>query len=193
MYKVIGKTQTRAFRVLWALEEMGVAYTQVAAGPGSDEAKAFNPSGKIPALEVDGTVLTDSVAIMSYLADVEGQLTFPAGTVERAQLDALLHRLNDEFDAPLWAAIKHERILPEDLRVPAILPALKWDFQRSIDRLEADFKGPFLMGETMTIADILAVHCLNGAHGMKFPVGDTLKAYTKSLRSRDAFLRAAAR
>ncbi|HAV60481.1 MAG TPA: glutathione S-transferase, partial [Planktomarina temperata] len=45
---------------------------------GSAEAKAHNPSGKVPALVVDGEVLPDSVAIMSFLSDRHNALTFPA-------------------------------------------------------------------------------------------------------------------
>ena len=99
MYTLYGTTRSRAFRVMWTLEELGQPYEMVAAAPRSPEILAVNPSGKVPALDVDGTILTDSVAIMSYLADKHGGLTHPAGTLERAQQDALLHRLNDEFDS----------------------------------------------------------------------------------------------
>ena len=85
MYKVIGKKASRGFRVLWALEEMGVPYEHVAAGARSDEAFEYNDLGKIPALVDGDAVITDSVAIMTYLADKHGALTAPAGTIARAQ------------------------------------------------------------------------------------------------------------
>ena len=72
MYTVIGHPQSRALRVIWALEELGQPYELVKAMPRSEEILKYNPLGKIPAL-IDGEdVLTDSVAIMTYLADKHG-------------------------------------------------------------------------------------------------------------------------
>jgi glutathione S-transferase len=63
MYKVIGTVKSRAFRVMWMLEELGQSYDLVAAAPRSDEAKQYNPTGKVPALLDSDDLLTDSVAI----------------------------------------------------------------------------------------------------------------------------------
>lgn len=188
--KVIGTVASRAFRVLWLCEEIGIDYELVKAPAGSDDAKRINPTGKIPALLVDDTLLTDSVAIMTYLADRHGAMTFPAGTIERAQQDAHLNFVLDEMDAILWTAAKHSFVLPQDMRVPAIKESLKREFATSIARLESRLSGEFLMGDTMTIADILAVHCLNWAVGAKMAVqNDTVDAYAHRLRARDAFKR----
>jgi glutathione S-transferase len=194
MYKVIGPVKSRAMRVMWMLEELGEPYEAIAAAPRSDEARQYNPSGKVPAL-VDGkAVLTDSVAIMTYLADKHGKLTAPAGTVARAHQDALTFWLIDEFDAILWTAAKHSFILPEDKRVAAIKPALMEEFSASAAKLSDRLTAPFLMGEEITLPDILAVHCLNWAMGAKFPrTDDKLFEYGKRLRERSAFQAAAAR
>ena len=190
MYKVYGSVSSRAFRVLWMLEELGEAYEYHDAKPHSEAARALNPSGKVPILVDGDAVLTDSTAILTYLADKHGKLTYPAGSVERAHQDALLHTILDEFDAVLWTATRHKFILPEEQRVPEVSASLKWEFARNLDRLADRFVGPFLQGETMTIADIVAVHCLNWAYGAKFPVeNDRLLAYTKAMRGRAAFKR----
>ena len=194
MYTVIGAVKSRAMRVLWTLEELGENYTHIPAGARSEEAFKYNPLGKIPAL-VDGDhVLTDSMAIITYLADKHGKLTAPAGTPERAQQDALTFWLIDEFDAILWAAAKHSFVLPEDKRMPAVKEVLKEEFSASAQKLSDQLKGPFLMGDSLTIPDILACHCLNWAVGAKFPrVDEKLFAYAKALRERPAFQAAAAK
>lgn len=193
MYKVYGKVQTRAFRVLWMLEEIGQPYELINAGPGSDEVLAVNPSGKVPVLQVGEEILTDSAAILTYLADKHGKLTFAAGTIERAHQDALTHAILDELDAVLWTAARHSFVLPEHKRVADVKPSLRWEFSRNLDRLAKRLNGPFLMGDQMTIADILCTHCLNWAHGAKFPVeNDAMLSYAKSMRERDAFKRAQA-
>ena len=188
MYTVVGATKSRAFRVMWMLEELGEDYVQVDAGPRSEEAKKYNALGKIPALVYGEDVLTDSVAIMTYLGDKHGKLTAPAGTPARARQDAMTFWLIDEFDAILWAAAKHSFVFPEDKRVPAIKDSLKTEFARSADLLADRIEGPFLMGDEMTHADILAVHCINWGIGAGFPrVNDKLGAWAKTMRDRDAF------
>ena len=188
MYTLIGGLKSRAFRVAWMLEEMGVPYEVNACGARSDEAKKYNPSGKIPALVDGDEVLTDSVAIMTYLGDKHGLLTAPAGTPARARQDAMTFWLIDEMDAILWAAAKHSFVFPAEVRVPAIKDSLKAEFIRSCDLLAERLEGPFLMGDEMTHADILAVHCLNWAVGAKFPrVNDRLAKWASGMSDRPAF------
>ena len=194
MYTVIGGTKSRAFRVMWMLEELGQPYALNPAAPRSEEARKYNPSGKIPALVDGDEVLTDSLAIMTYLADKHGALTAPAGTPERARQDALTFWLIDEFDPILWAAAKHSFIFPEEARVPAIKDSLKAEFERAAKNLSDRLEGPFLMGDQITVPDLLAVHCINWSIGAKFPrVDDKLNLWAKSLRERPAFVAAMAK
>ncbi len=193
MYKIYGRLQSRASRVIWLLEELGQEYEFIDVGPHDPQVTALNVSGKIPVLVDGDAVLTDSVAIMTYLADKHGAFTYPAGTVERAQQDALTHTIVDEFDALLWTAMRHQFILPEDKRVGAVAESLMWEFDRNFQRMSDRAKGPYLQGEKMTIADILCVHCMNWAHGVGFPMNsDSMKAYGKLVRSREAPARMAA-
>ena len=192
MYTVIGATKSRAMRVMWMLEEIGQPYTHIACGPRSDEAKKYNPSGKIPALIDGDDVLTDSVAIMHYLADKHGALTAPAGTPARARQDALTFWLIDEMDAILWAAAKHSFVFPQEQRVPEIKDSLKAEFARSASTLSERIEGPYLIGDSVTVPDLLATHCINWSIGAGFPrVDDKLGNWAKSMRDRPAFKAAA--
>jgi glutathione S-transferase len=194
MYQVIGGVKSRAFRVIWMLEELEEPFSVEDVKPHSDLARSANATGKIPALKVDSTCLTDSSAIMTYLADRHQALTYPAGTLERAHQDAMLHRILDELDAVLWTAARHSFVLPEDERVPDVKDSLKQEFLRNTDHLAEALQGPFVMGEKKTIADIVLTHCLNWAHVARFPGPDQrLSAYAKTMRSRPAFQRALAR
>lgn len=189
MYTLIGTTMSRAFRVRWALEEIGAPYTLIDAKPRSPEILELNPTGKIPALVDDGAVLTDSTAIMTYLADKHNALTFPAGSLGRARQDGFTQLVLDEFDACLWAAARHGFILPEDKRVADLKPTLKWEFARSEASLVAQMgDGPFLMGDRLTIADILLGHCLGWAITAKFGITEQrLSEYLNTLRQRPAY------
>ncbi|WP_299683872.1 glutathione S-transferase family protein [uncultured Tateyamaria sp.] len=194
MYRVIGTAKSRAFRVMWMLEELGQPYEVEPALPQTDDIRRYNPLGKIPALVDGDAVLTDSVAIMTYLADKHSGMTAPAGTPERARQDAMTLWLVDEMDALLWTAAKHSFVLPEKLRVPEVKPTVKAEFARNADRLAGMLRGDFLMGDVPSLPDILASHCLGWSLVAKFdPLPDSIKPYTKRLRERDAYKAAAAR
>lgn len=188
-YTVIGSAKTRAARVLWMLEELGQPYEHVAAAPRSDHVVPFNPAGKVPVLIANGTPITDSTAIIQFLADHHGALTHPAGSLDRARQDSLTQMLLDEFDAVLWTAARHTFVLPEEMRMAGIKNSLRWEFEKSQKTLMHRMgEGPFLMGEAMTVPDIILTHCLLWALGAKFPIIEHgLSAYLDRMRARPAF------
>jgi glutathione S-transferase len=195
MYTVIGTVKSRAARVLWMLEELGEPFEHVNAPPRSEGVTSINPTGKVPVLIEDGVPITDSTAIIQYLADKHGALTHPAGTLARARQDSLTQFLLDEFDAALWMAARHSFVLPEALRQSAIKDSLKWEFERSQKVMVARMSdGPFLMGVEMTVPDIILTHCLGWAMIAQFPISEErLKTYSKTVRARPAYIRAMAR
>ncbi len=192
MYTLVGAPMTRAFRVLWMLEELGLEYDLKPEMPHSDAVKAVNPAGKIPALIEGNTIITDSVAIIQYLADKHDGPTYAAGTLDRAQQDSLLHCINDEIDSALWTAARNTMFLPEEKRVPEIKDTLKWEFSRSIKSLEQRLgDGPYLMGEKFTVPDIVLAHCCGWARSAKFDLGDgPIRDYIRRVIARDAYQRA---
>ncbi|MEM6758062.1 MAG: glutathione S-transferase [Pseudomonadota bacterium] len=194
MYRLIGGARNRGFRVMWMLEELGLDYAVVDAAPGSEEITQLNPLGKLPALVDGDAVLTDSVAIMTYLADKHGQFTAAPGTVDRARQDAMTLWIIDEMDALLWAAAKHSFVLPENMRVKDLKSTLKAEFARNAEILEQRICGAFLMGDALTIPDFLAVHCLGWSRVAGFDaLPEAVKAFAKRLRDRPAYRAAAAR
>lgn len=192
MPTVIGTTKSRAFRVLWMLEELGLDYDHQPDAPGSEAVTTHNPSGKIPVfIDDDGAAITDSTAIITYLADRHGKLTFPAGSPERAQQDSLTQTILDEFDATLWMAARHSFILPPDRRVPAIKDSLKWEFAKNAERFAERIKSPFVMGDQMTIPDILLAHCTGWSITAKFGLENgPVLAHLDAMRTRAAYIRA---
>ncbi|MCB1397627.1 MAG: glutathione S-transferase family protein [Rhodobacter sp.] len=194
-YVLIGASSTRAGRVAWMLNELGVPFEHVEAKPHQEDVTRHYPRGKVPVLLVDGVAITDSAAIIQYLADAHGRFTRPAGTLDRAQQDGLTHCILDEFDAILWTGARHSFILPEERRVAGIKDSLRWEFTRN----QASFAkrmgdGPYLMGDELTVPDILLAHCLIWARAAKFEITEpTLDAYFDRIKERPAFQRTFAR
>jgi len=88
MLTIYGTKPSRVARCLWALEELGLPYTQVAVPDSKAERfLALNPMGKVPVL-VDGDfVLTESVAITAYLATLTPNALLPTDARARARMD----------------------------------------------------------------------------------------------------------
>lgn len=83
--------QTRSFRVLWFLEELGAPYDLVPLDLARGELKtpgmlARNPMGKVPVIEVDGRAVWETPAIVAHLSDLhpEAGLAPAPGTPLRA-------------------------------------------------------------------------------------------------------------
>jgi maleylacetoacetate isomerase len=97
-----------AFRARIALNIKGLPYEYVAKALVKNEHRAaeylaVNPEGLIPALEVDGTVISQSLAIIEYLNDAHPQPPLlPADPLARAQVRSMalaiacdIHPLNN--------------------------------------------------------------------------------------------------
>ena len=71
MLKLYGTAKSRSARCLWALEELGLKYEHVPVE--TTKAKSadhlrVNPNGHVPALEDNGQIFWESMAINLYLA-----------------------------------------------------------------------------------------------------------------------------
>ncbi len=193
MYKLIGSPKTRAIRVVWMLEELGLDYEIDPVAPRSDAACAVNPSGKVPVLQVDDEMIIDSVAICQYLADKHGKFTYPTGTIKRAQQDSWTMFALDDLESALWFNAKNTFILPEDLRSETAQKACKYDFDRAMGVLQTRLGSKtYVMGADFTVPDLVLGHCagwaVNGAH-WEIPAGP-VRDYFERVRSRPACVRA---
>src|SRR5438046_10725585 len=71
--RIYGIARTRAFRALWIAKELGLDYEHIPveigeAGARKPDYLAINPNGRLPAIDDDGFVLWESLAITLYLA-----------------------------------------------------------------------------------------------------------------------------
>src|SRR5690348_10829454 len=112
--KLYGYRNGRTLRALWALEEVGAKYEYVEIdvlhGQGRDpEFLKINPGGKVPVLDDDAAIITESAAICMHLAEKfpASQLLPPQGTIERGRCYKWISFILTELDAPLWTIAKH--------------------------------------------------------------------------------------
>ncbi len=192
MYKAVGSPGSRITRVVWMLEEVGQPYEIVLAKPQSDIARTYNPSGKVPALVDDDFVLTDSAAICVYLGEKHADAGLGSrNPQERATIDAWMHFLQSEFEAPLWNKLKHKFILRDELRAD-IGAWTAWEFARELKALERRLGGnEYALGDRFSAVDILIASCGSWARAGKFEIPSAdFNAYLDRILARPAWVRA---
>jgi maleylacetoacetate isomerase len=87
-----------SYRVRIALNLAGVEYTPVVVdllskAHKSPEHLKRNPQGLVPALEIDGLMLTQSLAIIEYVIETRGVSLLPDDAAGRARVRALAHSI----------------------------------------------------------------------------------------------------
>ena len=191
---LIGPKGGRTFRVIWGLEELALSYEHIVARPHSEGMYNVNPLGQAPALKDGDAVLTDSLAILNYLADRAGRLSYPTGTVERARMEARINFVLTEMEAPLWLMARHGFVLPEDQRIPGMRAVAEADFARAEPKFakllgDAEFFG----GDRFTLADIFAADVARWARQAKLTLGSpAFAAYADRIAARPGWARAVA-
>ena len=108
MLRLYGTPQTRTFRPLWMLEELGLPYELVKTDFANGDTRTaeflrINPNGHVPAL-VDGELaLFESMAINLYLAEKYGQGTlWPESAADRARAVQWSFWVMSECEQPLF-------------------------------------------------------------------------------------------
>jgi glutathione S-transferase len=168
--KLYGYAPTRALRVQWLLQELAVDFEYVQVDPTKGEHRrpqflALNPAGKLPVLVDDDLVLTESVAIVLYLAEKYPQGGFlPTDPRARAEVYRWLFFTATELEQPIWRMQRHTIGYPVEKRLAAELPLARQDFIDMAAVMEKHLETrTVLVGERVTVADIIAAYTLDMA------------------------------
>jgi glutathione S-transferase len=172
--KLYGFAPTRTIRALWALRELDLdfEYVSVDLTKGEHRQPAFlavNPAGKVPVL-VDGDLtLTESVAIVLYLAEKYPERGFlPHDLRPRAEVHRWLLFTATELEQPLWRISRHTALYPPDKRIAAEVPIARQDFLDMAPVMEQHLRGrSFLVGDRVTVADFVAAYTLDWANEVR--------------------------
>ena len=83
MLRIYGSARSRTLRVLWMAGELGLKYEQKDWLPRAPETRtpeyrALNPNARVPTIDDDGFILSESMAINFYLAKKHKSPLYPA-------------------------------------------------------------------------------------------------------------------
>jgi glutathione S-transferase len=189
----------RGFRVIWLLEEMGLAHrlrpVDLHAGVEKDaEFLAINPAGFIPAIQDGDVTMVESIAIMEYLMSRYGPTplapdphdpSFPA-------YQQFLHLGEAGLAASIYIVVVSRNFAPEAERQ-------NWGAAHALELFESRLglvtrqlaRSPYLAGDTFTAADISVTYALELAQRSgAAALGQAERAYIARTSGREAYKRA---
>jgi len=189
----------RGFRVVWLLEEMGLAYrlrsVDLLAGVENDpEFLAINPGGFIPALQDGDVTMVESIAIMEYLMARHGPTPLAPAANDPAfpAYQQFLHLGEAGLAASIYFVVGARNFAPEAQRG-------NWSARQALDVFESRLtlvtrqlaRSPYLAGDTFTAADISVSYALQLARRSGGVIlGEAEQAYMARVSGRDAYERA---
>jgi glutathione S-transferase len=192
MMKLYWAPRTRSFSALWLMEEARKPYERVLVDLSANAQKtpeylAINPMAKVPAVRDGDATLAEAAAICAYVAEryPDANLAPPLGDPLRAKyLYWLFFSPGCIEPAMVQVATKIE--------MPSV--SAGWgEAQRVFDVLDAALeKGPWLLGETFSAADIMVGSGLNFAVKLfkMVPSRPSFDRYLEACSARPAFQRA---
>jgi len=176
------------------LEELDVPYDLVVLNLQRGEQRtpdylSINPMGKVPAIRHHGVLITEQPAILLYLADA-----FPQAGLAPAQGDPLRGAYLRWM--VFYGSCFEPALLDRSFERPAV-PQMSCgygDYDSVIGTLTSQLeRGPWLLGERFSAADVLWGGALNWALAFKLvPDLEIFRAYAERVVSRPAIHRAMA-
>ena len=193
-----GAVSSRAWRVHWALIELGLEYEWVPVQSRSGETETpeygrLNPRRKIPTFQDGDLVLTESPSIVTYLAETYSSPAcqlIPLEQPARAKYFEWVSFVSMELDATsLYVLRRHEGLQHIYGDAPAANKAAREYFDKMIKASAEDLADGrrFLTGEAFTGADICMTTCLDWAERYECPLPDAWLEYRERVRERPAY------
>ena len=204
MIKLYHCADARSFRVLWALEELGLPYElEVMPFPPRYRVEGYkdlNPLGTVPACFIDGALMTESAAIPHVLATRFGPSALAVAADEPAYPAYMNFLFMGEatLTFPQTIHLRYTRLEPPERRVPQAAEDYALWFGARLRQAEPllgpDGAATFACAGRFTMADISLGYAVMLALsiGLEAQVTPGMQAYFERLSQRAGFQRAKA-
>ena len=195
---VWGIVSLRAMRVHWALIELGLDYRteRVQSRTGQTQTDAFtqmHPGQKIPVFQEGSLTLTESAAIVTYLADRYSRpdaRLIPDDPVGRARFFEWNSFATMELDATTLYVLRRHKYLQEIYGdAPAANKVAAEYFTRMINSAVSKIGDgrTYLLGEEFSGADIILTTCLDWAIRSQVDIPDEFHSYRDRVMTRPSY------
>jgi glutathione S-transferase len=186
--------RTRAVRVRWLLEELGLPHElrRVTFRPPTKPFTQDVPLGKIPVIEDGDVTICESGAIVEYILERygKGRLAPAIGAPLRGEFLQWLHFAEATAFPPLGIIVWHTLFRQDADQVPSVIASARERADAALEFVEKALAGKtYLLGDDFSAADIMMAFTLAAARDLgvldeRYPL---LNAYLARLEQRPAF------
>jgi glutathione S-transferase len=197
MLRLYGAARSRGLRTLWMLGELGLQYEHKDYLPRSAETKtpefrALNANGRVPVIDDDGFVLSESMAINLYLAKKHGKL-YPTDPKNEALAWQWSLWETDRLDRQIVNYCRHTSDLPEAERKADVAKAAWDECVPAFDVLDGALKkSQWLAGSDFSVADLNVAAALFRGLSVDLAKWPSLQAWLQKCWERPAAKKARA-
>lgn len=198
MLRIYGSAKSRTLRVLWMVGELGIPYEHKDWLPRSPETRtpeyrALNLNARVPTIDDDGFILSESMAINMYLAKKHRSALYPSDPRHEALVWQWSLWETDRLDRQLVNYCRHTKDLPEAERKPALAEAAWSEVAPAFDVLDAALKkSEWLAGPAFSVGDLNVASALYRAHTLDLSKWPQFRAWFQRCWERPAAKKARA-
>jgi glutathione S-transferase len=198
MITVYGGSTSRSLRVVWLMEEMGLAYrirpVDMLAEQEDAEFAAVNPGYFLPAIQDGDVTMVESIAIMEYLMARYGPTPLAPAADDAAfpAYQQFLHLGEAGLATLMMVPLNSRYFAPEaDRDNWGARLSLAWVEKRLRLVAQQLARAPYMAGDRFTAADISITYALHlGGNHAGIELGDAEQAYLARTTARDGYRRA---
>jgi glutathione S-transferase len=155
-----------------------------------------NPAGKVPVLQLDGIIMSESAAICEYIEETRPEPSLmPSDPVKRLEVRRLVNWFDDKFHTEVTSKLLYERVnkkvmgqgFPDSRNVKDGAKAIKYHIDYMAWLLD---HRRWLAGDVMTLADFAAaahLSSLDYISDVDWNRSDVVKDWYAKIKSRPAF------
>ena len=198
MLRVYGAAKSRALRTLWMVGELGLEYDHkdyLPRSPGTKtpEYRELNPNGRVPTIDDDGFILSESMAINFYLAKKHKSPLYPNDPKNEALALQWSMWETDRLDRQIVNYVRHSSELPEAERKKDVAESSWKEVAESFDVLETALtKSEWLAGPAFSVGDLNVASALYRALSIDLKKWPHVEAWLNRCWDRPAAKRARA-
>ncbi len=163
MLKIFGAPHSRAFRVIWLANEIGIPYEHIPVTFNVPNAQckepwylALNPNGLLPAVDDDGFVLWETAAINLYLASKYPSSLYPTTPQDLGRMLQWTFFAATEIEPAMLTLLLNRVALPPEQRSATLADQSEHTLRTKLVILEQQLgKTPFFGGDRWNMADFM--------------------------------------
>ena len=191
--KIYGIPQNRTYRVLWMANELGIPFERIQPEHTGEAYKKINPNAKMPAIDDDGVILWESMAINLYLAKKYGKDIAPKNAVEEALATQWSFWAMTEVEKSLLNALFATLGIGGQAKDPEKVKACYEELKKPFGVLNQHLEGKqYLVGNRFTVADLNVAAVLSWAQISRLDLAPfpNLKRWLEASLGREAAAKA---